>query len=164
MTTRAQRTPSSSRPSLERKQCSTSSSRNPCVVLVRRRRRLSPSSRSHAHAPVVRAPVVHAGPRVRGSAPRQSRVRGPGHADAESALVYVFDACRPPSTPVRVPFLNIRSVYPVYNVCKKGKKGSLRNRDFLSISSQDFYGTYPVFEKVSAAVSVIEAPVARSDG
>ena len=39
-------------------------------------------------------------------------------------------------------FLNIRSVYSVYNVCKKGQKGSLRNRDFLSISSQYFLLRY----------------------
>jgi len=42
---------------------------------------------------------------------------------------------------------------------KKAKKGLCETEIFYP-----FLSTYPVFEKVSAAVSVIEAPVARSDG
>ena len=144
-----ERTSSSSRPSLERKQCSTSSSRNPCVVLVRRRRRrLSPSSRSHAHAPVVRAPVVHAGPRVRGSTRHVGRAFAVQDAPTPNLLWFTY------STRVDrhlhryvYRFFDIRSVYSVYNVCKKGKKGSLRNRDFLSISSQDFFLLIPCLKK-----------------
>ena len=52
------------------------------------------------------------------------------------------------------------------NKPKKGKKKGLCETEiFYPFRPRiSFYGTYPVFEKVSAAVSVIEAPVARSDG